>query len=69
MSDAMNSFGKVGVQSVVTLGLIGAGAKTSGLVGLGCAVVGGFLGAYYGAGDLTNAMEGVKGVEVIIKGP
>jgi hypothetical protein len=69
VSDALNSFGKLGTQSAVTLGLIGAGAKTSGVVGIGCAAIGGFLGAYLGTGDVTSGMEGIKGVEIIIGGP
>jgi hypothetical protein len=69
VSDAMNSFGKVGTQGVIAAALIGAGAKTSGFVGIGCSAVGGFLGAYLGTGDLTRAVEGIKGVEIIIKRP
>jgi len=69
VSDAMNSFGKVGTQGVIAAALIGAGAKTSGFAGIGCSAVGGFLGAYFGTGDVTRAMEGIKGVEIIIKGP
>ena len=69
VSDAMNSFGKVGTQGVIAAALIGAGAKTSGFVGIGCSAVGGFLGAYFGTGDVTRAMEGIKGVEIIIKRP
>ena len=68
VSDALTSFGKVGTQSVVSLGLIGAGAKTSGFVGIGCAAAGGVLGAYFGTGDVTRAMEGIKGVQIILKG-
>ncbi len=69
VSDAVNSFGKVGTQGVFAAALIGAGAKTSGFVGIGCSAVGGFLGAYFGTGDVTRAMEGIKGVEIIIKRP
>jgi RHS repeat-associated protein len=69
VADAMNSFGKVGTQGVVAAALIGAGAKTSGFVGIGCSAVGGFLGAYFGTGDVTRAMDGIKGVQIIIKGP
>ncbi len=69
VSDAMNTFGKVGTQGVIAAALIGAGAKTSGFVGIGCSAVGGFLGAYFGTGDVTRAMEGIKGVEIIIKRP
>lgn len=69
VSDAMNSFGKVGTQGVIAAALIGAGAKSSGFVGIGCSAVGGFLGAYFGTGDVTRAMEGIKGVEIIIKRP
>jgi hypothetical protein len=36
---------------------------------MGCSAVGGFLGAYFGTGDVTRAMEGIKGVEIIIKRP
>jgi RHS repeat-associated protein len=69
VSDAMNSFGKVGTQSVIAAALIGAGAKTSGFVGIGCTAVGGFLGGYFGTGDVTRAIDGIKGVEIIIKRP
>jgi RHS repeat-associated protein len=69
VADAMNSFGKVGTQGVVAAALIGAGAKTSGFVGIGCSAVGGFLGAYFGTGDVTRAMDGIKGVQIIIKRP
>jgi hypothetical protein len=31
--------------------------------------VGGFLGVYFGTGDVTRVIEGVKGVEIIIKRP
>jgi RHS repeat-associated protein len=65
VSDAMNSFGKVGTQGVIAAALIGAGAKTSGFIGIGCSAVGGFLGAYLGTGDVTRAMDGIKGVEII----
>ena len=69
VSDAMSSFGKVGTQSVVVAALIGAGAKTSGFVGIGCSAVGGFHGAYFGTGDVTRAIDGIKGVEIIVKRP
>ncbi len=69
VSDAMNSFGKVGTQGVVAAALIGAGAKTSGFISIGCSAVGGFLGANFGNGDVTRAMDGIKGVEIIIKRP
>ena len=69
VSNAMSSFGKVGTQGVIAAALIGAGAKTSGFVGVGCSAVGGFLGAYFGTGDVTRAIDGIKGVEIIIKRP
>jgi hypothetical protein len=69
VADGMNSFGKYGAQYGVAAGLTLAGATASGFIGVGCGVAGAFLGAYLGTGDVTRAIEGVKGVEVIIKRP
>jgi len=69
VADGMNSFGKYGAQYGVAAGLTLAGATAGGFIGVGCGVTGAFLGAYLGTGDVTRAIEGVKGVELIIKRP
>ena len=69
VADGMNSIGKYGVQYGVAAGLTLAGATAGGFIGVGCGVAGALLGAYLGTGDVTRAIEGAKGVELIIKRP
>jgi hypothetical protein len=67
VNDGVNSFGKLMTQGAVGAALIGAGAKTSGIVGIGCSAAGAYIGAYLATGDLTRAIDGIQGVEIIIK--
>jgi hypothetical protein len=67
VNDGVSSFGKLATQGVVSAALIGAGAKTSGVVGIGCSALGAYLGAYLATGDFSRAVDGIKGVEIVIK--
>jgi RHS repeat-associated protein len=55
VNDGMSSFGKLVTQGAVSAALIGAGAKTSGVVGIGCSALGAYLGAYLATGDASRA--------------
>jgi RHS repeat-associated protein len=67
VADGAVALGSRGAQGAVAAALIGAGAKTSGLIGVGCSAAGAFLGVYLGTGDLSRAIEGIKGVELVIR--
>jgi hypothetical protein len=67
VADGAATIGKLGVQGAFGIGLIGAGAGVSSLASVGCGIAGAFAGIYLGTGDLTSAIEGVKGISVIIK--
>jgi RHS repeat-associated protein len=66
-ADGASALGKLGAQGAFGLALIGAGGKVSGLASAGCGALGALGGIYLGTGDLTRAIEGVKGISIIIK--
>jgi uncharacterized protein RhaS with RHS repeats len=67
IADGTSALGKLGAQGAFGIALIGAGGAASKLASTGCAALGALGGIYLGTGDLTRAIEGVKGISIIIK--
>lgn len=67
IADGASALGKLGAQGAFGIALIGAGGAASKLASTGCAALGALGGIYFGTGDLTRAIEGVKGISIIIK--
>ncbi|WP_198781836.1 RHS repeat-associated core domain-containing protein [Shewanella putrefaciens] len=55
--DGASSFDMEGASTIATIGLLGAGAKATGIVGLACAAAGGWIGINYSDGTWGDSID------------
>jgi RHS repeat-associated protein len=58
VGNGSSAFGKGIASSFATIGLIGAGANGTGLVGIACTAIGGWIGVNYSDGSWGDSLDG-----------
>ena len=57
VANGASEFGKSAASTLATVALIGAGAKSSGLIGIACTAVGGWIGVNYSDGTWSEKVD------------